>query len=143
MVRINLLEPSALSDQHLIAEYREILLLLGYVRKHEKLSSEGAHFMKQPVKFFGDRLTYLERRHALLRKEMRKRGFRPRIVPSMRGYARGRKRDFIPDAKQVREIKARIANRLRHPPWKGFYHYYRKKVPTSFLVGLVRKAKAG
>jgi hypothetical protein len=33
MVRVNLISPSKLADQHLIAEYDEILMLLGYVHR--------------------------------------------------------------------------------------------------------------
>ena len=141
MVRVNILEPRALSDQHLIAEYSEILRLLGYVRKHREVSSEGAHFLKRPVKYFSDKLAYLGKRHALLRAEAQRRGFNCRIIPDMECYPKRRKQEFKPNAKQVREIKARITLRLRNPPWKDFYHYYRKKVQTSFLVGLIRKAK--
>ena len=37
MVRINLVEPKKLADQHLIAEYDEILMLLGYVRRYPEV----------------------------------------------------------------------------------------------------------
>jgi hypothetical protein len=33
MVRVNLIEPRRLSDQHLLAEYNEILMLFGYIKK--------------------------------------------------------------------------------------------------------------
>ena len=33
MVRINLINPKSLADQHLIAEYNEILMLLGHIDK--------------------------------------------------------------------------------------------------------------
>jgi len=141
MVRVNILEPSALSDQHLIAEYSEILRLLGYVRKHPEISSRDTHFMKQPVKYFSDKLLYLKRRHSLLKSEMKRRGFRPMITPDMKCYSKSRMREFSPDGKQVAQIKRRIITRLRHPPWKGFYRYERKNVKTGFLVGLVRKAR--
>ena len=36
MVRVNIINPNKLADQHLIAEYNEILMLLGYVRKYPK-----------------------------------------------------------------------------------------------------------
>jgi deoxyribonuclease (pyrimidine dimer) len=39
MVRINLIKPNYLTDEHLIAEYNEILMLLGYVRKYPKLNN--------------------------------------------------------------------------------------------------------
>jgi hypothetical protein len=63
MVRVNLLEPSALSDQHLIAEYSEILRLLGYVRKHPEVNSRDAHFLRNPVRYFSDKLPHPPRKH--------------------------------------------------------------------------------
>jgi len=141
MVRVNILEPKALSDQHLIAEYSEILRLLGYVRKHPEVSSANAHFMKQPVKYFSDKLRYLKRRHAMLKAEMGRRGFHPRITPDMGCYAKEKMKEFSPDKRQVYEIKRRIISRLRNPPWKGFYKYERRNVPAEFLIRLIRKAK--
>ena len=37
MVRINLVDPKKLSDQHLIAEYDEILMLTAYIKKYPKI----------------------------------------------------------------------------------------------------------
>lgn len=33
MVRVNLIDPKFLSDQHIIAEYDEILMLISYIRR--------------------------------------------------------------------------------------------------------------
>ena len=141
MVRVNLIEPSALSDQHLIAEYSEILRLLGFVRKHPDVEGEGTHFLRQPVKYFSGKLRYLAKRHALLRKEMANRGFRHSLVPVLKFYPKKRLKDFSPDKKQVREIKRRLIERLQKPPRKNFYRYHSQKVATAFLVELVRRAK--
>lgn len=141
MVRINLLEPGALSDQHLVAEYHEILLLLGYVRKHPRVNSKNAHFLINPVRYFSDKLAYLEERHRLLREEMKRRGFKPRKLPRTSMFPKKRFKKFIPNKTQMQEIKARISYRLRNPPFKGFYHYYGEKEATKKLVERVMKAK--
>ena len=142
MVRVNIIEPGALADQHLVAEYRELLMLLGSVRKNPLMNSVGAHFMKNPIRYFSDKLSYIEKRHAKLRAEMKRRGFAPKITPRMSIYPRTRKHDFAPNKTQLREIKKRLIERLRNPPRDGFYKYYRKDVPTAFLVRLVQEAQA-
>gem|GEM_PF-6983141 len=39
LVRVNLLPPRVLADQHLVAEYREIFMLLGHVRKYPAVNN--------------------------------------------------------------------------------------------------------
>ena len=140
MVRVNLVDPAALSDQHLIAEYCEILMLFGFVGKHPDTSSTGTHFLKNPVRYFSDKLKYLAKRHALLRKEMAKRGFRHGFAPVLKDYPRWRMKDFSPDMKQLQEIKKRLVERLQKPPRKNFYRYCGKTATPGFLAKLVEKA---
>ncbi len=75
MVRINLLNPKNLSDQHLIAEYLEIMMLAGYARKHPSLDGIPERYClgKGHIKFFKNKLKYLEKRHGLIKKEMLRR----------------------------------------------------------------------
>lgn len=58
MIRINLIDPVKLSDQHLIAEYNEILMLLGYVRKYHKVENipENYKLGTGHIKFFKKKL---------------------------------------------------------------------------------------
>lgn len=84
MTRINVVEPSSLSDQHLVAEYREIMRLPGNLktslnRKTKKFTMEEipkAYTLgKGHVKFFYDKMAYLDKRFKQLVAEMKKRGF--------------------------------------------------------------------
>ena len=50
MTRINLVEPSELTDQHLIAEYREITMVPGSL-KRTLVSKSGYQEKKVPKKF--------------------------------------------------------------------------------------------
>ena len=77
MVRINLIEPGKLADQHLIAEYNEILMLLGYVKKYPEPKDIPEEYTlgKGHIKFFKNKLRYLKNRHETVKKEMVKRGF--------------------------------------------------------------------
>ena len=78
MTRINLVPPSELCDQHLLAEHRELTRIPNTIARG-KFSLDG-----QPseyklgaghVKFFFDKLTFLQRRYALLHAECLARGF--------------------------------------------------------------------
>jgi hypothetical protein len=44
MVRVNLVQPEMLADQHLIAEYNEILMLTAYIRTHPETADLPKHY---------------------------------------------------------------------------------------------------
>jgi hypothetical protein len=83
MTRINVLDPADLSAPHLLAEYREIMRVFGLASAANKRS-----FWTQPpsyrmgaghVKFFFDKLGWIEKRHKALVEELRVRGYSPMI----------------------------------------------------------------
>lgn len=85
MTRINVIPVQDLSDQHLIAEYREIMRLPGSLKK--SLSRRSKPFSKSEiptkytlgkghVKFFYNKFGYLKNRFYNLLQEMHYRGFR-------------------------------------------------------------------
>ena len=92
MTRINIISPSELTDQHLIAEYREIFMVAGSL-KRTLISKSGFVESKVPknftlnnghVYFFYNKGKYLYKRYNLIIKEMKSRGFKPdenRIFP--------------------------------------------------------------
>ena len=57
MVRINIINPKYLSDQHLIAEYLEIIMLVNYTKKHPKIKDAPKNYAlgKGHIKFFKNR----------------------------------------------------------------------------------------
>lgn len=79
MTRINVVDPKELSTKHLIAEYREIARMPGYLRR----SLESGSMDIPPeyvlgtghVKFFYDKMLYLEKRFISLVSEMNRRGY--------------------------------------------------------------------
>lgn len=77
MVRINLINPVKLADQHLIAEYDEILMLVAYIKKYPKIENIPKNYClgKGHMTFFKNKMTYLKKRHEELKIEMKKRGF--------------------------------------------------------------------
>ena len=140
MVRINLIKPKALADQHLIAEYNEILMLLGYVRKYSSLETAKIPdcycLGKGHILFFKNKLKYLKNRHEEIKKEMILRGFKPAKTIALSRFPKILCNDFIPLDKDKDIIKKRIIEKLKKKP--EYYTYYRKHKPLSFLIGLIK-----
>jgi len=139
MVRVNIIEPWRLSDQHLVAEYLEILMLVSRAQKYPVPRKKPASYCLGPghICFFKDKLLYLKKRHEELKKEMRKRGFKARKTVDLRGFPKLQLNDWRPSKADVKIIKKRITERLRQKP--GFYRYYGEKRSLTFLLGLINK----
>ena len=86
MTRINLVPPEELSDQHLVAEYREIFMVGSSLQR--SLRSPNWEKTKESIpkkftlnkghgKFFYDKGKYLSERYDVLIKEMKRRKMRP------------------------------------------------------------------
>lgn len=84
MTRINLVDPSELTDQHLVAEYREIFMVGSSLQR--SLNSPNWNHNSIPVKFtlntghvkfFYNKGLYLCKRYAELIAEMKARGMSP------------------------------------------------------------------
>ncbi len=81
MTRINLIPPALLSNQHLIAEHKEILQLNGQFKKSLN-SKKGIYdcpknftLNKGHVKYFYSRGKYLHNRFRLIQEELSRRGY--------------------------------------------------------------------
>lgn len=86
MTRINIVPVETLSRQHLVAEYREITRLPGNLRTSLSRKSKPFSSSEIPneyvlgtghVKFFYDKMLFLENRFKQLVNEMVKRGYNP------------------------------------------------------------------
>jgi len=138
MVRINLLPPEKLTDQHLIAEYNEILMLFGYVKKHPETYNIHHEYClgKGHIRFFKDKLKYLKNRHELLKKEMKARGFKRQITIKLSDYPKELRNDWKPRPKDFKIIKARIREKIKLKP--NYYRYYRQPRTQKFLLDLLK-----
>ena len=79
MTRINLVDPSELCDQHLLAEHRELTRIPNAVaRGRFSLVGQPADYKlgEGHVRFFFDKLAFLQRRYVALHEECLARGFR-------------------------------------------------------------------
>jgi deoxyribonuclease (pyrimidine dimer) len=146
MVRINLIKPAFLTDQHLVAEYNEILMLFGYVKKHphthfKQLSKIPKEYKlgEGHILFFKDKLIYLKKRHELIKKEMCKRGFRCSKVINSAEYDKKLMNDWKPSNLDKKIIKKRISDKINLKP--TYYRYYREHKPRYFFVEMIKNAE--
>jgi deoxyribonuclease (pyrimidine dimer) len=138
MVRVNLIKPIQLSDQHLIAEYNEILMLLGYVKKYPLLFGIPRDYClgKGHILFFKNKIGYLKKRHDLLKIEMKKRGFKASKTINLSKFKKELVNHWKPSEKDFRIIKKRISWKLRKK--RDFYCYYGKKKNQRFFLNLLK-----
>ncbi|MCS7141076.1 MAG: pyrimidine dimer DNA glycosylase/endonuclease V [Candidatus Nitrosocaldus sp.] len=144
MVRINLIDPLYLMDQHLLAEHNEMLMLISYFRRYPLTRDDASRIPERFVLgrghmiFFKDKLLYIKRRHDEIREEMARRGYRSRRVISIDCFPRTMLRDWRPDAHDVTIIKARLIERVRSKPW--LYTYYGRRLALDTLIRLIEDA---
>lgn len=127
MTRINLVDPQELSDQHLVAEYREIFMVGSALQRSLK-SKNWLHTKKNlprdftlnggHVKFFYDKGKYLDLRYSALIAEMKRRGMNPDPERKFKTYQwpDDLYNDWTPDDKDLSIVRARIDERIQAKP---------------------------
>lgn len=122
MTRINVVPVTELSREHLIAEYREITRIPGNLEKSLNRKSKPFSFDEIPssytlgkghVKFFYDKMMFLEKRFDDLVVEMLSRGYTPKYLDCPRFAACGEDfyNDYEPDSKALEINRKRIEER--------------------------------
>ena len=111
MVRVNIINPKELADQHLVAEYLEIMMLIGSIKKRipdvTKIPNEYV-LGKGHINFFKNKLGYLEKRHELIKKEMRRRGFKTNVTLDLKKFDKSLKKDWKPKKEDFEIIRKRL-----------------------------------
>ena len=130
MTRINIVHPSELTDQHLIAEYREIFMVGSSLQRSIKSKNWNPKDIPIKftlntghVKFFYDKGKYLFKRYDELRIEMKARGMNP---DDTRVFKREQWpdelwNDWTPSLEDYKLIRQRIEDRINMKP-----NWYRK-----------------
>ena len=139
LVRINILNPSALSDQHLIAEYNEILMLIGYVKLYPKLGEIPDRYClgNGHIRFFKDKLAYIKDRHELIKTEMNKRGFKTNKQVELDKFHKGLLNNWTSSEEDRQIIKKRLVEKINAKP--NYYRYYSDQKPQEFFINLLYK----
>ena len=125
MTRINIIEPSELTDQHLIAEYREIFMVGSSLQRSLKSKNWNPNDIPIKftlntghVKFFYDKGKYLSNRYDTLRGEMKARGMTPDVtrVFKKEQWPDELWNDWIPTIEDYKLIRQRIEERINMKP---------------------------
>lgn len=131
MTRINLVPPSELSDQHLVAEYREIFMVGSSLQRsllsknwQRTLQSLPSKFTLNTghVKFFYNKGMYLSKRYNDLVAEMKSRGMKPDPDRTFKEsqWPLELYNDWQPREVDLNIVRARIAEKINQKP-----HWYR------------------
>ena len=135
MTRINIIEPSELTDQHLIAEYREIFMVGSSLQRSIKSKNWNPKDIPIKftlntghVKFFYDKGKYLSNRYDELRTEMKARGMTPDItrVFKKEQWPNELWNDWTPNLEDYKIIRERIEERIKSKP-----NWYRRTKHVS------------
>ncbi len=127
MTRINLVEPRELSDQHLIAEYREIFMVGSALQRSIKSKNWECTKKNLPkrftlnighVKFFYNKGKYLHKRYLKIISEMKSRGMNPdpNRVFKKEQWPNYLYQDWEPKAKDLELIRKRIQSKINQKP---------------------------
>lgn len=132
MTRINLVKVQELTDQHLVAEYREIFMVGSALQRSLKspnwektkkslpteFTLNGGH-----VKFFYNKGKYLHKRYLGLVNEMKRRGMKPDPTRAFKvhQWPDDLYRDWSPSEKELEIVRQRIQERIDQKP--DWYRY--------------------
>ena len=132
MTRINLVDPSELSDQHLVAEYREIFMVGSSLQRSLKSKNWEKTLANIPKKytlnkghvtFFYNKGKYLYKRYKLLIEEMKNRGMNPDSERKFKTeqWPDELFNDWEPEPDDYNVIRARIKEKIEmKPDWYRF-----------------------
>lgn len=116
MTRINLVPPQELCDQHLLAEHRELTRIPNAVaRGRFRLDGQPADYKlgEGHVRFFFDKLLFLQKRYAALHAECLARGFKVQnIWPPDLPATPELWRDYTPTETALQLNRERLRERL-------------------------------
>ena len=127
MTRINIISPSELTAQHLVAEYRELFMVGSSLQRSLKSKNWDRKTIPKKftlnvghVKFFYDKCKYLNKRYQQLRDEMKVRGMNP---DKTRKFKREQwpdelYNDWTPTLEDEKIIRKRLEEKIaKKPNW--------------------------
>ncbi|RDE94914.1 deoxyribonuclease [Aggregatibacter aphrophilus] len=116
MTRINLVPPSELCDQHLLAEHRELTRIPNAVAKgkfHLKGQPTEYKLGEGHVRFFFNKMAFLKKRYDALHAECRARGFNVTYIwPQELSTDPALWLDYIPTEQALATNRQRIEERM-------------------------------
>lgn len=144
MVRINLVKPSLLSDEHLIAEFNEIqmLITINYRYLYKGVIPNNYVLGEGHITFFRDKWDFILDRLELLFNEMVKRKFNfdwDRYGQSLMNCVVCYKlSNWKPNKEDIELNKSRLKDRILNPLKKtNNFHYYGNKISKNELLEML------
>lgn len=136
MTRINLTDVNTLTDQHLLAEYRELPRVFGLVEKHV-LNGKSILDFSIPsqyklgtghVTFFYNKLLFLQKRHVDLVQECLQRGFKIQNTNQfdLSMFPADFCQDYCPSVVEIGISQQRLDEKIMLKP--DWYQYYGKNI---------------
>lgn len=146
MTRINsAIRVKLLTDEHLLAEHREIKRLPSVYlkRKNSKIGLNGLPerftLGTGHVLFFVNKPKFTSDRYLDIRNECLNRGFNvENYIDNWDSYDNLEVGDYVPDNVEYNLLIQRISNRLLESK-KDYWHYYGKKITKEEAVELLKK----
>ena len=145
MTRVNIISPSLLTDQHLLAEVREITRLPAnlYTSLNAKIPLKLTDIPPEyvlgtgHVKHFFNKFTFLKKRHEALVVECLARGFELSHTTSdiFDQVPDQYKNDWTPNSKEINLNLLRLCDKINMKPM--FYRYYRRTIELDHYVKLM------
>lgn len=133
MTRVNsAIAPESLCDQHLVAEYGEVLRINreSYRTPFHKIPKEFK-LGKGHVKFFADKGKFIMRRHNDLKTEMHKRGYNTNYTYTL--HNEGYNNDYTTTQKEFNELQYRIIEQMPDKP-----RYYKKYISVQEAIDMLK-----
>lgn len=136
-------DPIYLVDQHLIAEYRELPMVIGSLRINDwKIKTDVPKSFvlgKGHMNFFKNKLTYLSKRHNVVKQECINRGFNCHslsiIINEGHPYCNDWSPDFIASKLIRKRIVEKLINRFEKSP--TFWKYKSNTLTKELLYDLI------
>lgn len=136
MTRINVVPVKELSDQHLLAEYRELPRCINQ-EFNLKDAPEKYCLGKGHVKWAASHIRYLLKRYYMICNEMKYRNFKVNFKPDSlvtmaiyRGRNTNPETDYIPTKQDIKLNKERLVSRYMTKP--DFYKWTAEKMPKYY-----------
>lgn len=137
MVRVNFVPVKNLADQHAMAEYNEILMLMSYIIAHPTIDDVSLCYTlgKGHMKFFKNKVGFLERRFHELKNELLCRKYKVTQEFPITSLPLDHYNEYIPTQLEIELSKQRILKKITLKP--RWYKYYRKSHDFVFWEKLV------
>lgn len=134
-MRINVgINPKLLSDEHLLAEERELAMVPGtFKRIGDNNIPKTMNLGKGYIRFFMDKAEYTLERYQLVHNECLRRGFLPKDKSNLWFNVKMKSNEFEYGRRETSIIKDRIISRIKTSP-KPYFHYNRKRITKDETI---------